>query len=210
MRRGLRRLFWPPQRVAGVLVLSALLWRVARWAAGFPFWGDESFIAVNFLTRDYHDLTQGLDHAQVVSLGFLWLTLALSDLLGPSEWVLRALPTFAGVLSLLLLWRWAPRALPRRGAFLGIAIFAARRNAMTSSFNYLTRVASFENNFWVGYVTRTVGEDAVGTRATRLVYDYLGTEFRSALQARRQAGFCKVDDLSPFQRRLLRPDEPFA
>jgi transcriptional regulator with XRE-family HTH domain len=92
----------------------------------------------------------------------------------------------------------------------GIAIFAARRNAMTSSFNYLTRVASFENNFWVGYVTRTVGEDAVGTRATRLVYDYLGTEFRSALQARRQAGFCKVDDLSPFQRRLLRPDEPFA
>ncbi|MFT6674051.1 MAG: transcriptional regulator with XRE-family HTH domain [Sulfitobacter sp.] len=92
----------------------------------------------------------------------------------------------------------------------GIAIFAARRNAMTSSFNYLTRVGSFENNFWVGYVTRTVGEGAVGIRATRLVYDYLGSDFRRALHTRRAAGFCKIGDLSPFQRRLLRPDEAFS
>ena len=40
----------------------------------------------------------------------------------------------------------------------GIAAFVSRRNSMTSSFNYLHRVASFENNFWVGYVTRTVRE----------------------------------------------------
>lgn len=125
MKQGLRRLFWPPSRVAGVLVYAALIWRIARWAYGFPLWGDEAFVAVNFLTRGYPEMVEGLDHAQVVPLGFLWSVLAISSKLGPSEQVLRLLPTLAGLASLLLLWRWAPRALPRRQACLGIAIFAA-------------------------------------------------------------------------------------
>ncbi|MFI4861586.1 MAG: glycosyltransferase family 39 protein [Phycisphaerales bacterium JB063] len=125
LRALLRRLFWPPHRLAGVLVLAAVLWRVGRWAAGFPLWGDESFIAVNFLTRGYGEMVGGLDHAQVAPLGFLWAVLAISQVLGTSEMVLRLLPTLAGLGSLVLLWRWAPRALPRRGAWLGVAIFAA-------------------------------------------------------------------------------------
>ena len=32
----------------------------------------------------------------------------------------------------------------------GITLLVSRRNAMTCSFNYLSRVASFDNNFWVG------------------------------------------------------------
>lgn len=33
----------------------------------------------------------------------------------------------------------------------GVAILAGRRGATTGSFNYLARLPSFENNFWVGY-----------------------------------------------------------
>ncbi len=92
----------------------------------------------------------------------------------------------------------------------GIAIFAARRNAMTSSFNYLTRVASFENNFWVGFITRTVPEEVGRPRAVRMVYEFLGNRVADALPTARQAGFHSVDELLPFHRRLLQPDTPFS
>lgn len=92
----------------------------------------------------------------------------------------------------------------------GIAIIASRKSAMTSSFNYLGRTGSFNNNFWVGYVTRTIPEDSVGLRATRLVYEYLQQTPSAILSAARAKGFYSIDQLSPFHQRLLRPDHPFV
>lgn len=95
----------------------------------------------------------------------------------------------------------------------GIAIIAARKNAMTSSFNYLSRAASFANNFWVGYIARTIPEDASGlgaVRVTRLVYEHLTQDAATVLQASRTKGFYTIDELAPFHRRLLRTDQGFA
>ena len=92
----------------------------------------------------------------------------------------------------------------------GIAIAASRHNSMTCSFNYLSRVASFENNYWVGYVTRTVPESVSGLRATRLAYEYLGNDLKTVLPAVRQTGFCSEDELLPFHRRLLQPGSAFT
>lgn len=91
----------------------------------------------------------------------------------------------------------------------GICMLVSRQNTLTCSFNYLSKVASFENNFWVGYVTRTVPETAGGLRAARMVYEHLGTRLSDALPAARQAGFCGLDALLPFHRRLLKTDTPF-
>lgn len=91
----------------------------------------------------------------------------------------------------------------------GVAIVASRRKSMTCSFNYLSRVASFENNFWAGYVTRTVPESATGTRTTRLAYEFLGDKASDALSAARQQGFVTQEGLLPFQRRLLKINEAF-
>lgn len=91
----------------------------------------------------------------------------------------------------------------------GVALVISRRKAMTCSFNYLARVASFENNFWVGYVTRTVRESTTGTRATRMVYEHLGQKRAAVYEAARGAGFVSEDDLLPFHRQLLQPQEPF-
>ena len=92
----------------------------------------------------------------------------------------------------------------------GIAIIASRNNAMTCSFNYLSKVASFKNNFMLGYVTRTVPESVDGLRATRLVYEHLGSDMADVLPAARMTGFCNSDDLLPFHRRLLWPDDDFV
>ncbi|MCC1494508.1 helix-turn-helix domain-containing protein [Cognatishimia sp. F0-27] len=101
-----------------------------------------------------------------------------------------------------------------RGVFLpqedGVAAMVSRRGATTASFNYLARVPSFENNFYVGYVTRTVRENVAGRRVERLVYEHLGRDTGKILAAARTEGFCNEDDLTPFQKRLLLPGVPFA
>ncbi|APX11257.1 helix-turn-helix domain-containing protein [Tateyamaria omphalii] len=92
----------------------------------------------------------------------------------------------------------------------GVSVLISRRGAHTASFNYLSRVTSFENNFWVGYVTRTIKESIGDDRIVRMVYEYLGTGFGAAKEAARRAGYCTADELAPFERRLLKVGEPFA
>ena len=91
----------------------------------------------------------------------------------------------------------------------GVALMISRRKAMSSSFNFLARVASFQNNFWVGYVTRTVRENANSARATRMVYEHLEGDWKSVLDVARTTGMCSEEELMPFHRRLLQPDDPF-
>ncbi len=91
----------------------------------------------------------------------------------------------------------------------GVALVISRRNSMTCSFNYLARVASFENNYWVGYVTRTVRESASGSRAVRMVYEHLGQEKTDIYAMARESGFVAEENLMPFHRRLLQTEEPF-
>ena len=92
----------------------------------------------------------------------------------------------------------------------GIAILISRRDSMTCSFNFLTRVPSFQHNYWLGYVVRTVGETAAGQRATRLVYEHLGQDWPEIMRTARMAGFCSEAQLLPFHRAHLKIDEPFS
>lgn len=91
----------------------------------------------------------------------------------------------------------------------GVALVISHRKGMTCSFNYQSRVSSFENNLWVGYVTRTVRESTTSTRVTRMIYEHLGRGLTRSLPAARQAGFVPEDALTPFHRRLLQVGEPF-
>ena len=91
----------------------------------------------------------------------------------------------------------------------GITAIISRRKTMTSSFNYLARVPSIENNFWAGYVTRTVREAGDASRAERMVYEHLGRKTSDILRAARGAGLVNEDALFPFHKRLLHPDQPF-
>lgn len=116
---------WPVHRWIFALVMLNLLWRVVRYGLAFPMWGDEAFIAVNFITRGFAQMIGPLDHAQIVPLGFLWANLAVSKLAGTSELALRCLPFVAGVASVLLFWRLALRLLGRHQALAAVAIFAA-------------------------------------------------------------------------------------
>jgi hypothetical protein len=50
------RLRWPPvAQLTLALLLVGVLWRTLRYALGFPIWGDEAFVAVDFVVRDFGD-----------------------------------------------------------------------------------------------------------------------------------------------------------
>lgn len=114
-----------PLRVLVALVALGLGWRILRYALGFPFWGDEAFVAINFITRDFSGMVRPLEWGQIVPLGFMWAELAISRLAGLPEWSLRLLPTLASLAALRLFARFAWRVLPRRAAVLAVGILAA-------------------------------------------------------------------------------------
>ncbi len=102
-----------------------LVWRIARYAFCPPLWGDEAFLAVNLLTRDFAGLLRPLDYYQIAPLGFLWAELAVFRVLGGSEWSLRLIPFLSGLIALGLFAKFAVKTVDRRSALFAVGIFAA-------------------------------------------------------------------------------------
>jgi 4-amino-4-deoxy-L-arabinose transferase-like glycosyltransferase len=106
------------------VVGAGVLWRVARYLANWPLWGDEAYIAVSLLTRDFLGLTKPLEYYQIAPPGFLWAELVSIRSFGASELALRLLPFACGIASLFLFCRLASTVLDRRSALMAIAFFA--------------------------------------------------------------------------------------
>lgn len=91
----------------------------------------------------------------------------------------------------------------------GIAALIARRGSTTCSFNFLSRVASFQGNYYEGYATRTVRETLTGRRAARMVYEHLGRKTGPVLETARVCGLHRLEDVPAFHHKFLRIGEPF-
>jgi hypothetical protein len=98
--------------------------RVGRYLMNFPLWWDESFLAINFLRRDYLGLLKPLDYGQVCPLLFLWVELTVVKLLGFSEWSLRLVPLICAVASVVLFRHTASRVVRGLPLLFAVAIFA--------------------------------------------------------------------------------------
>jgi Dolichyl-phosphate-mannose-protein mannosyltransferase len=121
-----RRWGWPSLATATLLVVVAgLFWRTVRYLLAFPLWGDEAYVAVNFLTRDLVGLTRPLEYFQIAPPGFLMTEWLAVHALGTSERALRLVPYLAGVASLLLFWRFCREVTSRRTVLLAVAMLAA-------------------------------------------------------------------------------------
>jgi hypothetical protein len=126
---------WPRRwrNLALLLLLVGIAWRGLRYYLQFPIWGDEAFVCLNFLDRDYLGLTRPLRFVQVAPILFLWSELTAFRLLGGSELALRLLPFLAGLGSLFLFWRLVRMTLsPAAGVlavgFLAVAYYPVRHS----------------------------------------------------------------------------------
>ena len=89
-------------RALGAFVVLGLALRLFRYALNYPLWGDEAFVAVNFLDRDYLGLLRPLEYGQICPPLFLWAELAAVRRFGFSEWSLRLFPLACSLASVLL------------------------------------------------------------------------------------------------------------
>jgi hypothetical protein len=80
---------------------------------------------------------------------------------------------------------------------------------MTGSFNFIAPVPSFENNNWQGYAVRTTREFTTTSRASRMVYQYLGQFSDQLLATARKSVLFSVDELPSYHKALLLLDRSF-
>jgi hypothetical protein len=108
--------------------------RIFRYALGLPLWGDEGFLGVNILDRGFRGLLEPMEYIQVAPLGFLWAERMMYQLFGMSEYIMRLIPTLAGIAGLILLVMWARKVADPLAATLATAVLAvsdvAVRNAV--------------------------------------------------------------------------------
>lgn len=112
------------RRWALALLILGVLQRLGRYLLRFPVWGDEAFICLNLMDRDFRELAGRLRFDQVAPILFLWGEAVVYRLLGGSELALRLLPVLAGVASLLLFARLAHLTLRPTAALMAIGILA--------------------------------------------------------------------------------------
>ena len=90
-------LLHPGAHDLGGLLALGVGWRAYLWALGLPIWGDEAFLAVNLIVRDFAGMWKPLVYGQIAPLVFMWAELAAVRVLGYSEHALHLLPCIAGI-----------------------------------------------------------------------------------------------------------------
>ena len=111
-------------RAVLAFVALGVLLRVGHYLANYPLWGDEAFLALNFLRRGYLDLLLPLEYGQIGPILFLWAELTAVKLFGFSEMSLRLCPLICSVASVFLFRHTAGRMLKGPALLLAVAIFA--------------------------------------------------------------------------------------
>jgi len=98
--------------------------RLLRYALKLPIWVDEGFLGVNILERSFHQLLKPMEYIQVAPLGFIWAERAMFQAFGMSEYVMRLIPTLAGIAALILFAFWTRKILEPLAATLATAVLA--------------------------------------------------------------------------------------
>lgn len=111
-------------RLTLVVLAVGLLWRLTRYLLGFPVWGDEAMLLLNYLDRGYLDLVGEVHNGQVAPLFFHWAEMTAIRWLGPSELAVRLVPFLAGLGALLLFAHLARLVAGPLGRTLAISVFA--------------------------------------------------------------------------------------
>lgn len=106
--------------VWSIVVFAAAL-RTFRFASDRSLWLDESYLALNLMSKSYSQLAGTLDFNQGAPVGYLFLEKVAVGLFGDGEYALR-LPSFlAGLASVVVFVDVARRYLPR--AAVPVAVF---------------------------------------------------------------------------------------
>jgi hypothetical protein len=131
------------------LLIMGLAWRIIFWGLDFPQGGDETFVALSVMTKDFGGMLNGLEYGQIVPVGFMWLELALTKMFGYSGLILRLIPALGLIAALIIFWRLCLRLLLPWEACLTVGLFATSSSLAQAQMKpYALDILSATALFW--------------------------------------------------------------
>ena len=107
-----------------VIISLGIVLRLRQFLFNRSLSFDESLVALNIIERSFLELAKPLDYKATAPIGFLMIEKLLVYIFGDHEYVLRFLPFFAGVISLLLFYEVAKRCVGLKGVIIALGLFA--------------------------------------------------------------------------------------
>ena len=105
-------------------ISAGVVLRLLGYFRNRSLWFDEAAVATNIVERPLSGLFRPLEFHQGAPVGFLIVEKLLTSLMGPSEFVLRLLPLFCGLLTVFLAARIVQLYIDRSAIPLAIALIA--------------------------------------------------------------------------------------
>ena len=115
--RGATTFIWTAIGVGAVL-------RIVEYLLNRSLWADEADLALNIMHRSWAGLVQPLDNHQGAPLAFLALEKTVVNRFGTSELALRMVPLLAGIISVVLFYKLAERAISAAAVPIAVGLFA--------------------------------------------------------------------------------------
>ncbi len=107
------------------VITAGISLRIYHYFYNRSLWGDEAFLGINFLVKDFYELTQPLINDQQAPLGFLWSEKFFTILFGAgNEYALRFFPLLCGIGSIPLFYHLCKSYLSDTGTAIAITCFA--------------------------------------------------------------------------------------
>ena len=107
-----------------LLVIVGIALRLRLYLQNDSLWWDEAALASNLQTRSYGGLLESLDYQQAAPVAFMWMSKAITGVLGDAEMMLRLLPLLCGLASVVVFYRLASRLLDGVGLPVAVGLFA--------------------------------------------------------------------------------------
>lgn len=109
--------FYSSRWLPFIIICFGILLRLRHYLSNRSLWVDEVNLALDVVSKSFLQLFQKLDYRLLAPFGFLMAEKLMVQIFGSTEYVLRAFPCMAGVISLFLFYKVAqwfigPKAVP--------------------------------------------------------------------------------------------------
>lgn len=107
-----------------IIILIGVFLRLRQFFFNRSIWGDEAFLCVNILEKNFNDLAGALDYIQMAPVLFLYIEKIAINLFGVNEYTFRLFPLIVSILSLFLFYKFFKNIVSNTTLLLGLTLFA--------------------------------------------------------------------------------------
>ncbi|MDZ7339390.1 MAG: glycosyltransferase family 39 protein [candidate division KSB1 bacterium] len=162
--------YLPTNRLVWIVMGVGIVLRVVHYLLNYSLWLDEAMLSLGIINRSFRGLmAPTLDFNQAAPLGFLFVSKAITLIMGTSEFALRLFPLLCGVASVVLFYAVARLYLKPKAALFALALFAVAWRLVAFSFEAKQYSVDVLAALLVYLFTGTLDPESSGPRPSLLV-----------------------------------------